>query len=131
MLIIAWLMPQQPPSDAANFFSWYGKRFKLPLDGVRDFLEIGRGTVIETDWPKSLGLPRCIEYVAPGSVSERAYFCVLTGLKDAGFIITKVLDTTQALNRAPRTASPNSARLPCKIVFHSSCSACNSLLARC
>jgi hypothetical protein len=89
--------PHVTPGPSNDYLQWYAQRFGLPLDGVRDLLEISRDQVIETDWPKSLGIPHCLEYLAPGQFMEQTYYGVLAALRDLGYAsIVKVVDDSTA-----------------------------------
>ena len=86
---------EQTWSGSPDFFSWYADRFNFPLDRARDLQEIGQDQVIETDYPKSLGVPYYLEFSGPGQFSERSYAVVLHSLRDRGYgSIIKLVDTS-------------------------------------
>jgi len=90
-----------------DYFAWYAQRFGLDPARVRDLFEVARGQVVETHYPRSLGVPRCLELSVPGQYVEHIYSALVRALQDLGYarVIVVIDSTTPALQSAAYDAA--------------------------
>lgn len=78
-----------------DYFEWYAQRFGIEMEHARDLFEAAQGQVVETDYPKPLGITRTIEYMGYGVTVERVRAGIVSALRDLGYEFRTVVDATE------------------------------------